>query len=68
MASATPTASTILTEVKTLAEKAIAQVLAFGGYYLVLAHTDFSKVETAVGASVTAAIGYIVNRLRGIKL
>ena len=60
--------SSITVEVKNLAEKVIAQVAAFAGYYAVLAHTDFTRIEVAAGAAITAGVGYVLNRFRGLKV
>lgn len=60
--------SPILAELKVLAEKAMAQGVAFASYYAVVVHTDFTKIETAAGAAITAGVGYILNRLRNLKV
>ena len=43
-------------------------VAAFAGYYAVVAHTDWTRLETAGGAAVTAFVGYVVNRLRNLNV
>ena len=60
--------SPLFTEIKDLAEKAIAQGVAFAGYVEVLLHTDLTRFETAAGTAVTVAVGYLVNRLRALHV
>lgn len=62
------TPSGLLAEVKAIVDKVIGQVVALGSYYIVLGHTDFTKLETAAGAALSAGIGYVINRLRSIKI
>ena len=58
----------IITEIKALADKAIGQAVALGSDYLLIAHHDWTKLETGLSVAVAAGVGYVVNKLRGIKL
>ena len=60
--------SPIIAEIKSLADKVIGQAVSFAAYYGVVAHTDFTKIETAVGAGLAALSGYIINRLRALNV
>ena len=67
-ASAPTLVSRFLAKFKTEIGNLVSHAVALAGAYAVVAHTDFTKLETAIAGAVAVAIGAITNKLRHYKL
>lgn len=51
-------------QLKTEIGNLVSHAVSLGGAYALLAHVDFTKLETAVTGAVAVGIGALVNKLR----